>query len=83
MNHLGRLATAVLAASTAIACGQQSPSGSGASDRSVAWVLQIASEADFGVRVWLDGEAVYSQATPLAQSHKVEVERPYGVRVSL
>lgn len=78
MNHLGRLVMAVLAASAAIACGQNNPSASGASDRSVAWVLQIVSQADFGVRVWLDGEAIYSQATLLAQSHRVEVERPYG-----
>jgi hypothetical protein len=41
-------------------------------------VLQLVSQADFGVRVSLDGEAIYSQPAPLAQSHRVEVERPYG-----
>ncbi len=80
MNNWSRLVIAVLAGVAATACGHESPSAAGEVDRvdrKVAWVLQIGSEADFGVRVWLDGQAIYSQATPLAQSHRVEVETSY------
>jgi hypothetical protein len=78
MSHLSRLVPAVFVGLAAIACGQESPSASAGPDRSVAWALQITSQAEFGVRVWLDGEAIYSQASPLAQSHRVEVQRPYA-----
>jgi hypothetical protein len=77
MTHLSRSVLATCVSLAALGCGQESPSGSGGSERTVAWVLQVVSQTDSGVRVWLDGEAIYSQATPLTQGHRVEVERPY------
>lgn len=33
---------------------------------------------DFGVGIWLDDEAVYSESSAAARWHEVAVERPYG-----
>ena len=77
MKHSSRVVIAVSVGLGAIACGQESPSGSERTDRTVSWVLQVVSQTDFGVRIWLDGEAIYTQATTLTQGHRVEVERPY------
>ncbi len=59
---------------SATGCGRGGPADA---DRTVAWRLGIVSQSSFGVRIWLDGEAVYSQTSPATQGHQVEVERPY------
>jgi len=73
MTPVLRLSASCLIAG-ALACGHGSTTDA---DRTVAWRLQIVSPAAFGVRIWLDGEAVYTQAAATAQGHQVEVERPY------
>jgi hypothetical protein len=77
MVGLGRVVFAGYVSLAALGCGQEGPSGSGGSARTVAWVLEVVSPTDFGARVWLDGEAIYSQTVPLVRGHRVEVEKPY------
>lgn len=74
MTHLGGRLLAVSLIVGAISCGDEGPTDA---DRTVAWRLGIASQGDFGVRIWLDGEGVYSQTTAATQRHEVELERPY------
>lgn len=47
--------------------------------KTIAWRLEIASnsEAGFGVRMLLDGEAVYSDATITRTGHRTDVVRSY------
>ena len=69
----GRLIASCLIVGVA-SCGHGGPTDP---DRTVAWRLDIGAEGDFAVRIWLNGEAVYSQSTPAARWHVVDVERPY------
>jgi hypothetical protein len=76
MSLVPRLFASCLLA-TPLACGRGGQSGPTDTERTVAWRLQIVSESTFGVRIWLNGEAVYAVAAATAQGHHVEVERPF------
>lgn len=66
------------------ACGQggrtdTGTTGTGPMDtgRTIAWRLDIRAETDFAARIWLNGQAVYSQSEPATRWHTVDVEQPY------
>lgn len=66
------LVSSLVVVGTASGCG-----GLTGPDCTVAWRLEIVSQSSFGVRIWLDGEAVYTQTAPATQRHQVDVQRPY------
>lgn len=63
-----------------VSCGQSGPTDS---DRTVRLSLAIWAPVNFAVRIWVDGETIYSQSAPTTQSHVAEVVQAYrrGVHV--